>query len=254
MSLILEALRRSEAERKRGKAPSLLDAGPPIRARERPLWPIALAGLAVGLLIAAGVAWWVQRGAPLVPVAPMPASIPANATPVVAPTAIAPTTVAPETTAPMGIEPTPAPAIDAASAQATSPTQPLEATRASTSLPATMEPPVAPPQPDAAITPTALPRAPTPPTPAPLPSTVDPLLGPAPGDLAINELPATTRAALPPLRLSMHVFNDDPAQRFAIVDGARVREGDALGDAQVIEIRRDGLRLSWQGRTLWLPR
>jgi general secretion pathway protein B len=61
--------------------------------------------------------------------------------------------------------------------------------------------------------------------------------------------------ALPALRVSMHVYADDPARRFAIVDGQRRREGETLQPGlTLLEIRRDGLRLGWQGRVLWIPR
>ncbi len=178
MSLILEALRRSEAERRRGQTPSLLDGLSPARVRTRPLWPVALAGLFGGLLLAAAVAWWLRPAA-------LPAALPPRPAPVATPVA------APITSPPI--------------------------TRA---------------EPEA-----------------------DPHLGPRADDLAVADLSAPLRAGLPPLRLSMHVFAEDPARRFAIVDGARLREGEALADGlQVLEIRRDGLRLAWQGRTLWLPR
>ncbi len=63
------------------------------------------------------------------------------------------------------------------------------------------------------------------------------------------------RSALPPLRISMHVFHEEPLRRFAIVDGQRLREGDVLAPGLRLEtIERDGLQLEWQGRTLWLPR
>ena len=247
MSLILEALRRSEAERKRGKAPSLLDGGPAPRLRERSPWPIALAGLALGLLIAAGVAWWSQRdAAPPLPTATMPAL----------PLALDPSTVpSPDPTPAATLPPPPPPT--ARAAPPAPPPAPAVVTEASRPAPPIATTPDG--APPVATTPITTPAAPTvlpapPPVPSPSPSTTEPRLGPAPGDLPINELAASTRAALPPLRLSMHVFNDDPTRRFAIVDGARLREGEALGDVQVVEIRRDGLRLSWQGRMLWLPR
>ncbi|MFN3965700.1 general secretion pathway protein GspB [Silanimonas lenta] len=78
--------------------------------------------------------------------------------------------------------------------------------------------------------------------------------GPAEGDLPLAAALAGG-AVLPPLRLSMHVYAEDPARRFAILDGVRVREGESLeGGLQVLEIRRDGLRLAWNGRVLWVPR
>lgn len=115
-----------------------------------------------------------------------------------------------------------------------------------------MQTPAPAPEPEPAPTAPSAPEA----APAPAVSAArDPLLGPADGDLAVGDLAAPLRAGLPPMRLSMHVFAEDPARRFAIVDGIRLREGDTLdAGLRLREIRRDGLRLEWQGRVLWLPR
>jgi general secretion pathway protein B len=224
VSLILEALRRSEAERRRGQAPSLLDGLAPPRDRARPLWPVALGGLLGGLLLAAAVAWWLR---PL-PGADVPIEVRDEAPP--------PAPVTAPVTAPAAA-PAPPPAIAATPAAA-----PPDARDAARPPPVTQTPL---PPPAVAATPAVA----APPAPA------DPHLGPLAGDLAVADLPAPLRAGLPPLRLSVHVFAEDPARRFAIVDGARLREGEALVDGlQLQEIRRDGLRLAWQGRSLWLPR
>lgn len=215
MSLILEALRRSEAERRRGKSPDLFDGGSVAQGGARPLWPVALGGLAGGLLIAGVLAWWLQSAADPAVVAP-------QATP-----------AAPAVTA----APLPPPAAEPPPAAAESP--PVQ-----TPAPA--------PEPEPAPTAPSAPEA----APAPAVSAArDPLLGPADGDLAVGDLAAPLRAGLPPMRLSMHVFAEDPARRFAIVDGIRLREGDTLdAGLRLREIRRDGLRLEWQDRVLWLPR
>ncbi|HEY9143094.1 MAG TPA: general secretion pathway protein GspB, partial [Arenimonas sp.] len=71
----------------------------------------------------------------------------------------------------------------------------------------------------------------------------------------LADLPAAERNALPPLKITMHVFADDPAQRFVILDGRRHAEGATPVDGVVIrEIRRDGLVLSLRGRDVLLPR
>jgi general secretion pathway protein B len=67
-------------------------------------------------------------------------------------------------------------------------------------------------------------------------------------------LDAGTRSGLPAMKLSMHVFNSDPARRFAIIDGQRVTEGSRLGSATVVEIRRDGVVLEVGGTRVLLPR
>jgi hypothetical protein len=51
----------------------------------------------------------------------------------------------------------------------------------------------------------------------------------------------------------MHMWSPDAAQRFAIIDGARVNEGDRVGDATVEAIEQDGVMLAWRGRRIRLP-
>jgi len=223
VSLILEALRRSEAERRRAAPPSLLGDVGPARPARTSAWPMALGGLLLGGLLAAAAAWWwgVGRGAP---VAEAPPAVVTAAS--VAPVASAP----PAYDVP--IEPLPA----AAYAPPPSPAPITPAPR-----PAPEAAPVA----EATITAPIEPEAVT-------SATADTGLGPRDGDLRWSE---GVGDALPPLRVSMHVYADDPARRFAIVDGQRRREGEALQPGLVLlEIRRDGLRLGWQGRVLWVPR
>lgn len=64
---------------------------------------------------------------------------------------------------------------------------------------------------------------------------------------AIADLDSSTRAALPPLKLTMHVWNADPSLRFVIIDGHRLGEGGKLDDAVIDTITRDGLILGWRG-------
>lgn len=80
----------------------------------------------------------------------------------------------------------------------------------------------------------------------PSPPSSDPLL-------QLSDLSAEERKSLPPLKLSMHLWNPDPAKRFAILDGTRVGEGDRVGDAVVAAITRDGVVLDWNGRRLRVP-
>jgi general secretion pathway protein B len=71
----------------------------------------------------------------------------------------------------------------------------------------------------------------------------------------LSELTGDERSGLPALKLSMHVYADDPAQRFVIVDGRRLREGDSPAAGIAVEaIRRDGLVLSVNGRRVLLAR
>lgn len=76
--------------------------------------------------------------------------------------------------------------------------------------------------------------------------------GPSEGDIRWMDVAPD---GLPPLRVSMHVYADEPARRFAIIDGQRHHEGGTLQPGlTLVEIRRDGLRLRWQDRVLWVPR
>jgi general secretion pathway protein B len=69
----------------------------------------------------------------------------------------------------------------------------------------------------------------------------------------IAELPASQRERLPALKMTMHMWNADPARRFVIVDGRRLVEGDRVGDATVRTIDADGVVLELEGQSLRLP-
>ncbi|MHB8678153.1 MAG: general secretion pathway protein GspB, partial [Rudaea sp.] len=69
------------------------------------------------------------------------------------------------------------------------------------------------------------------------------------------DLPFATRKALPQLTLSMHVYTADPKQRFVILDGTRMAEGDTTSDSITVrEIRPDGVVLEFQGQRFFFPR
>ena len=228
MSLILEALRRSEAQRRRATPPSLLGESAPPRSRGTAAWPMALGGMAIGLGLAALAIWgggWRPATA-----ASEPAAMPAP------PAALPPADPPPEPVPPAAYAPSraalpraaPTPAVVPVPEPAPVPAAPGPAATASA-------------RPDAAHDVAA-----NPPTPA------DPGLGPRDGDLSGLDIAGLDA---PPLRVSMHVYADDPSRRFAIVDGQRRREGDTLHPGwTLLEIRRDGLRVGVQGQVLWVPR
>jgi general secretion pathway protein B len=223
MSLILEALRKSEAERRRAQIPDLLaepQATPtPTAVRSIPRWPFAAAVLVALLVVAVAIRalWPVTTPLPVASTpAPPPTHVQADrSTPIRAslPPRTQPVVVAPATAPPL---PTPvAPTKQAVAAPVASEAPPPSAPTESSSTLAT--PPV-----------------------------VDTALRVS--DLAIDE-----RQQLPPLKMSMHMWNADRAQRFVILDGIRLNEGDRIGDAVVSEIQADGVLLSWHGRMLVLP-
>jgi general secretion pathway protein B len=223
MSFILEALRKSEAARRRSEAPDLFSAmhDAPAPARERRQAPVWIVGI-VGVL-SLGVATWLVLQHDPAPTAPTPQAAIVDA-PVDAPVT-APVVAAPQPAQPIASPPPPAQPV-----AAPSPPPPASAIVAAT--------PAAPP---AAA---ALPEPP----PAPRPPAPRPASDGRP--MALSELDAGSRKQLPALRMSMHMWNEDAGRRFVILDGQRVGEGDLIGEAQVESITRDGVILNWQGARL----
>jgi general secretion pathway protein B len=218
MSLILEALRKSEAERRRAVVPDLLaeaEVVAPVASRAPARWPWVAA---TGALMLA-VSWFAMRD-----------HGPAPLTVVSVPQVSA--TSSPESATPA---PTPAPTRTPALRR------PLVV-----AAPAPAAPAVAKPEATAVDTPPAriepLPSA-APPHPAPVIDTTD----------RVDDLVGEERKQLPPLKLSMHMWNDDAAQRFVIIDGTRLRVGDRLGAVVVADILPDGVLLDCNGRALKLP-
>ncbi|GAA5080559.1 general secretion pathway protein GspB [Lysobacter panacisoli] len=239
MSLILDALRKSEAERRRGQVPDLHAELPPISQVAPPRRRLAHAWWIAGalLLAAAGVlvaSRW-PAGMPIAATPPAPAATPADTiassgpppaqVPVEPPLIQTPPEAVAIVTGPP-VRPAPPP---------TSPTSPAVA-------------PAAPPAPEPIdtmpIPPPTVASAPPPPA-----SASDATAPP----LRVADLSAGEREQLPPLKISMHMWGPTPEQRFAIIDGTRVGQGDRVGAAVVAEIAADGVILDWQGRRIALP-
>jgi general secretion pathway protein B len=241
MSLILEALRKSEAERRRGQSPGLHAELPPVPARRVPA-AAAWWAAAGALLLLAVATWWVLRETPT----------PSRSA------ASQPQRNAPATAGEPQPQSLPARTSSAATRTRTSvPTRSAEASERGAD---------APDAPSIAAPPAARPSTPTNPdasaarreVPAPaLPAMVPDASAPASPNggraLSLAELDPGTRGALPPLKLSMHLWNPDPAQRFVILDGQRLGEGDRAGDASIVRIERDGVLLEWHGRGIRVP-
>lgn len=234
MSMILEALRKSEAERRRGQAPDLAVELPPTDVptglAQRSHGRLMVAGvMLLALVLALAAAWrWLWP-------APSPGDRVERA-------GNAPVTNTPPKPVAM-----PLPRM-AAPVQAPHP-GPIQHSRPS------VAPPTEP------TTATATPRDAAPP---PAPARIEPALADSrvetprspPHDGAIRslaDLDADTRRALPPLRLSMHLWNEEPAQRLVVIDGQRLGEHDRLGDLVIQRIERDAVVLDWNGQRLRLP-
>lgn len=287
MSLILEALKKSEQQRRLGEAPTL---GSPALAsrRRRSVLPL----LAALILIAGGVAWWLLRtpaapsvNTPLAQTSPArkPASTP------VAPKLPTPTTPehrnAPNAGAARTIASTPGNQAPAAKGDVASVNDPGSVAPKRMTLPLGDRPgsvtqlPLAPPTP-------AVPRAAAEPSRKPVTAPVTPVtpaaktelpatsaapaaaVTPPPATVAVQkkervepalpsvwELPYATRKDLPDLTLTMHVYSDDPHQRFVVIKGERHVEGDDVGGGLILhEIRPDGIVLELKGQRFVYPR
>ena len=216
MSLILEALRKSEAERRRMQAPNVFIESPPSSAVGRPGSLLFAGVLGVAVVVAIGT-WLGTRATRRTAPAPHVASTGVIAPPMRSADALPPV-------AHLTPSPRVAPLITA-----------------KPPAPATRTPPTQPPQPTLSEPPVASTPAPSPPS---AQTTRD--------ALQLSDLTIAERQALPPLKLSMHLWNADPAQRFVILDGNRLHEGDRVGDAVVGSIVPDGVILEWSGRRIKL--
>jgi general secretion pathway protein B len=228
MSLILDALRKSEAERRRGNSPDLFASLPTPAPTQRPgllrLWPwFAIAAVVVG----AASVFLLSRdaGVPAVAESQQPVVADDRSDAIAAPVASS--------------APPPAASAQAAPAQAIAPPAASTGQQAQRASAAEM-PATAPPEPTTsdAATPAASPATESKDEPLP----------------PIAILTASERASLPPLKLSMHVWNSEPTKRFAIIDGQRIAEGAVLGSGVIEQIRRDGVVLDLDGRRILLPR
>lgn len=244
MSLILEALRKSEAERRLGSAPDLLRAMPVMRASApRSRWPLATAA-AVVLLAILALAWWWMHGTP--PSPPTSTRIAAQEAQPTQDSRID-NNVSRSTSSPAVVTQLPRiPDITLPVTKITTPAAPLVIPPPAPHVAAMAAPP--------AIQPATVPTIPAAIAPAPtalaLPTPAD-----EPALLSLAALGADERNGLPTLKVSMHVYADDPTRRFMIIDGQRVGEGARLADGVILVcIRRDGAELDVHGRRLLLPK
>lgn len=228
MSFILDALKKSEAERARQTGPALLEMRI-VRPRRRVApWIVALV-----LLLAVNLAvllWFLLRREAPAATATAPATVAAGVT---APVAAAPMAAAPIA----GVPAAAAPPADAADGRAALPAGGFAAdpgarvageepgTEAGSDNPADFEPAASPSGGSVRTAPTA--RA------------------------NYSEL----GGEVPELRLDLHVYASRPQDRSALINMHRVREGDTLPEGpRVVEITRDGVVLEWQGREFMLGR
>ncbi len=95
-----------------------------------------------------------------------------------------------------------------------------------------------------------------PPVPEPRPEPAAREGAPAGADLAAApRLPPEIAAKAPPARVTVHVYSEEPAKRFVILNSTRATEGERLTDGLVVEeIRADGVVLSFEGHRFFRAR
>jgi general secretion pathway protein B len=222
MSFILNALKKSETDRQRQSAPALFEVKVAAPRRRFPLWAIGLAAL-LGINVV--VLAWVLLRQPLAPAATLAAGAPATVT-----------------TLPPNVVYVPAVMIPQPAPTATAPREP-----------GVVAPSMAPPLAE-----------------DPLLSSEEPSVPP---DYDANDYaPAVTReeanavaarragflpsrddvlakgTQLPDLKLDLHVYAENPADRFVFINMRKLREGESLPDGvRVDAVTPRGADLSYRG-------
>jgi general secretion pathway protein B len=239
MSYILDALRKSDQQRKRGVAPRLQPAPATVEVRKQP--PFALYGMFAVILLGAGIAigWWrpwqPERPASAgsgIPESPRE-SIPLPAVPP-APPPLAQETARPaQETAQQESRPAP------------QPSTPPAATGADRSVPgpARIEPRSKPPEAATAVTKQEARAAPEKPAgPGLAQSAQDEKL------LLMADLPQALRQELPTMSIAVHAYSINPKDRLVSINNRMLREGDVLQPGLSLEqITPDGMIFTYKG-------
>ena len=224
MSFILDALKKSEAERQRQAGPTLLEVRVTRPQRRYPLWA-AVVGALLGINAVVLLVFVLHKSPtarsehsePAAVAAAAPA--PSNPSPAARPSARAA-----------------APIADRNAAAASSPVAPASSA----------EPPM--------VTPVVSADAPNPADEAPAIAAGSVRVEHA-GPDNYAHLPSISQlgANVPALQLDLLDYSDRPAERYALINMHRVREGDVLPEGpRVLAITRDGVALDFRGQDFLL--
>ena len=263
MSYILEALRKAERDRNLGRTPSLGDVTAPVSrppSRRPSTRTMALLALVAVLSISTVMMW--RRGP-----APEPATAPAVAStepvPAAQPVPVAPPPAAPVAPAPE-IAAVPAnPSGSMAAERMLAPDVPADSIDDLMDEPevAPVVPEVAPMQPDiggAAL----VADVPNEPSSDEVPDPMVEAGEPPPLEEApiasdvplLRDMPADYRGAFPALRVDVHVYDDDPARRWVMVNGHKAAEGSTLTEGPTVSrISPEGIVFDFRGRSVLFP-
>jgi general secretion pathway protein B len=226
MSYILDAIRKSDLQRQRAAAPTLLTAHAEPDAPQPPL--PAIYAIGAGALLAAGIAigWWRPWAAP--PTEP----------PAATPVATGPTPPA------VVVVPIPPPRFEHDVVVARPPTV-ARTTAVPVSAPASPAPQLTPPLATPSQVPAAAPAA------VPAPSPVDRATVDASSEaktLNFAELPPAIQQEIPRMSISVHAYSSQPKNRLVTIDDRMLHEGDSVAPGlRLVQITPDGLIFSFKG-------
>ncbi|MDN4036737.1 general secretion pathway protein GspB [Massilia sp. YIM B02443] len=230
MSYILEALKKAQAERQLGSAPTIhapaqsyAAAAPAQGAGRR----YAAVGAGTGVLVALAVVWWTRQGGEQAPAPAVVAQAPAPITtpaPAAAPPAPAPAPA-----------PTPAPAAAPAAAAPAPASAPSPVVKeAAPTRPAVVAEPAPEPAPPVKAREAAPARvADAPPAPVAAPAAVQ---APAEDTVrTLQQLPEAIQREIPKVAFGGYIYSPDPAERLLLVDKMLRREGEEVAPGLVLE-------------------
>jgi len=230
MSFILDALRKSDAERQRTAAPGLADVRYAGRRVRQSVWVPILAAILAANVVLMGVQWFWRGGAK----PETAASAPAPSGQAVEGPTVATAPASPEAIRPLARE-------------------------------AEFGEPLLEPEAGLEFMPETPPGAVAPAVPQPLTSApaVAPVVTPTkPSRFVVSEDLPTAEALIgtgalniPLLNLDLHVYSEKPGSRFVVIGSRRYKEGGQLSEGPTVErITPDGVVLAYQGRRFTLAR
>jgi general secretion pathway protein B len=264
MSIILDALKKMEGEGpEKGPAARLSTSESPLPAGKR-LLILSLAAAALSLNLFAVVLWLGMREGPdergasemaKIPVSKRPAAAPQRTSPLAAPVSVVERPALSRLPAGSAPPPAPVPGYDDEGPATTMGGE--EPSSLSVPPTAAESPPGGSPPTRAVGTPAATP-------PLPLPDREIPPRGEGAAAegvnaadqqeydgsvLTVQELPENLRAGVKDLKITAHVYSDDPVFRRVAVNDTLKREGDVVADGLVVEdITEEGAVFSYRGR------
>ena len=219
MSILLDALRKSEKQQQQAEI-NTLHLGSLTDPLPEPTQMGLLALLLVVALFVSGWSVWHQYRVPAGSYRP-PVTLAADQ-----PQAAA----TPPSTTPAGGSRTPVESFQAATSKATADQADSNATRADTGVSAAAKP---------TVNKTAVVQSEV-----PAPKKLQP---PIPAPISYWELPDAVRARVPEMKFSVLVYAQKPAERFVLIGGQRLKEGDSYQAGLVVhEIRRDGVIFNYR--------